>query len=533
MQLSPVAAQSVQPTPGSVIAPIDNPVVQPSPGTEASVEGSPNKAFTPPTSNKKIRVERFELVGNNLFDDDTLLEVIADYVDRDITLEQIYQAADSLQRFYRSQGYLLASVYVPAQKISSGRVKLEVVEGRLSSIQIEGDLKSYEAGYLISHFDSMELGEIISSTDLEEKLLLLNDLPGLTARALILPGASYGSSDIAIQTLEDRSKVTLRVNNHGRKSLGELRLEAGWLLANPFLQGDQINLSTIVAQDSRMIFLRADYDTPLNVSGTRIGFGLSNFNYEVDTEELQLAGTLEGDGTNLRLLVTHPLIRKQRNRLDISAVYRSSETSEDGSLSVSTSPKSIDVVDFSLIWQPTHDDGAKSNFALTLSSNFKDNPAGTETDALKSKLTLNYSYNKGFAQHWFALFSANLVTSADPLPDQERYRLGGPTSVRAYPSAELAGDEGQTFRFDVGRRFLGGGRTNYIVKLFADTGKVKRIIPAAGEEADESLSGFGAGLAIDFGGGHAIDLEVVTPTTDRVSSDDSDPRVWLNYSAQF
>ncbi|MCP4470480.1 MAG: ShlB/FhaC/HecB family hemolysin secretion/activation protein, partial [Gammaproteobacteria bacterium] len=205
------------------------------------------------------------------FDDSALLGVIGKYAGTPITIEQIYQAADELEAFYRQQGYLLAAVYVPAQKVSSGTVRLEIIEGRILDIQIEGELESYRADFLINQFGTSSMGEIVSRQMIEERLLLINNLPGLTAKTVIVPGEEYGTSNLIIEVEEDRTAMVLRANNYGRKSLGEVRVEAGWLYVNLLAQADQLNLSAIVAEDSRMNFLRIDYDALLNTHGTRAG----------------------------------------------------------------------------------------------------------------------------------------------------------------------------------------------------------------------------------------------------------------------
>jgi len=115
----------------------------------------------------------------------------------------------------------------------------------------------------------------------------------------------------------------------------------------------------------------------------------------------------------------------------------------------------------------------------------------------------------------------------------ERYRLGGPNSVRAYPSAEAAGDEGELFSVDIGKRFRLSGTTLLIAKIFADTGKVTRFRRINVVPSEERLAGYGAGILVDFAGRHTIEFEVVTPTTDRVSSDGRDTRGWFNYAAHF
>ena len=527
------AQSNAPPTPVSVIAPVDKPVVQPKSAPANPLQNIEDGGFKPPASNAKIEVKKFQLSGNSLFADDVLLAVVRDYMDTPITLEQLYQAADELQRFYRQQGYPLASVYVPAQKVSSGTVRLEIIEGRIAGIQIEGELDSYDPSFLLRHFGTDSLGEVISQAMLEEQILLLNELPGLTAKAVIVPGAEYGTSDIVIQVEEDRSAVVLRANNYGRESLGEARVEAGWLYANLFAQGDQLNLSAIVAEDSRMNFLRADYDTLLNSLGTRVGGSFSAFEYDVDTDALNLRGELDGDGTNLRFFVNHPLIRKQRNRLDFTVALRFNETSEEGDLAFTTDTTEVELLDLSLHWQPAHRNGSFSSLFATFTSNFQDNPDGLKDDAVKAKISMDYNFIMPFAGTWFWRLGADLVYSEEPLPDIERYRLGGPGNVRAYPATEVAGDRGARGSVDLGKRFSLSAKTSMIARLFVDAGQVERIIRFAGEDSTETLSGYGAGLLFDFGGRHSLDLEVATPTSDLKSSDGEDTRFWLNYTVEL
>jgi len=533
VQIAAAQSNTPPPTPGAVLAPIDKPVIQPESVTEGTVKGLADDGFKPPASNKKIQVDKFILSGNSLFDDSALLGVIGKYVGTPITIEELYQAADDLQAFYRQQGYLLASVYVPAQKVSSGTVRLEIIEGRISGILIEGELDSYRADFLIQQFGTSNLGEIVSRQMLEERILLLNDLPGLTAKTVIVPGDEYGTSDLIIQVEEDRSSAVLRLNNYGRKSLGENRVEAGWLYANLFAQADQLNLSAIVAEDSRMYFVRIDYDALLNTHGTRAGGSVSAFDYDVDTDEINLFGELEGDGNNIRVFVTHPLMRQQRNRLDFTTALRFNETTEDGDLAISDDTTDVDLLDLSLHWQPLHRNGSFSSLAATFTTNFEDNPDGLEDDAVKAKIVLDYSYLMPFARTWFWRLGVRLGYSEDPLPDIERFRLGGPGNVRAYPATEIGGDRGQLYNVDLGKRFNLSGKTNMIARVFTDWGEVERILPFAGEDKKEELSGYGAGLLFDFGGKHSLDLEVATPTSDLDSSDDRDTRYWVNYMVQF
>ena len=92
---------------------------------------------------------------------DELRVIVAWYEGQSLTLFEIYSVADELTQFYRDQGYSVASVTVPAQKISSGTVKLEVIEGRIGAISIKGS-KANRAIRVVA-YDKQRMEELVKS----------------------------------------------------------------------------------------------------------------------------------------------------------------------------------------------------------------------------------------------------------------------------------------------------------------------------------------------------------------------------------
>jgi len=531
--LTPTLIQAAPPSPGSVISPIDKPVYQPKPSQTPQISRE-TKAAPVPQSTVKVKVNSFQFVGNTTYSDDVLRSIITKYEGRTLSITEIYHVADLVEIYYRYHGYLLTSVYVPAQKISSGTIKLEVLEGRVGDIEIEGKLSSYSPQFLRKQVDGLQPGTIIDDETLEKETLLLGDLPGLETRAVIKPGKEYGTSDIVFVNEEDRYSGVIGINNFGRKSIGEARLEAGFLMANPIFEGDMLNLSGIIAQDNRMLFGRIDYDALINTSGTRVGFNFSAFAYEVDTAEAGLppTGTLEGSGTSFVARISHPLQRSTRNNTSILVDVRRSVTKEDGSLALPfRRENTINLLDVFVNYDHLYDSYAKTTIIGGLATNFKSVKDQLDRKSQKAKLSLDVTHYQPFFEKWFLIGRAQGVYSPDPLIDVEKYRIGGQGSVRAYPSAELAGDKGGVLSLDIGVNYIVSGNVVLTPKIFADAGKVFRYddFGLFGLPASESLAGYGAGLAVLFAKNHTINFEVVTPTSDKVSSDGRDPRFWLSY----
>lgn len=530
--LTPVLSNAAPLSPGDVITPIDKPVYQPERSQTPQI--SHEQKTTPvPESSVTVKVNHFQFVGNTTYSDEVLHDVIARFEGRMLSITEIYHVADLVEVYYRYHGYLLTSVYVPAQKINSGSIKLEVIEGRVGNIKIEGNLSSYSPQFLRRQIDELQPGQIIDDKTLERETLLLGDLPGLDTRAVIKPGKDYGTSDIIFVNEEDRYSGVITANNYGRKSIGEARVEAGFLMANPIFEGDVLNLSGIIAQNNRMLFGRIDYDALINTSGTRIGFNFSAFKYDVDTEEAGLPpGTLEGSGTNFVLRITHPMQRSMRNNTNIIADVRRSITKENGSLSLPfRSENTINLLEVFVSYDHLYGNYAKTTITGGLATNFKSVKDQLDRSSQKAKVSLDISHYQPFFKTWFVIGRAQGAYSPDPLVDVERYRIGGKGSVRAYPSAEVAGDKGGVLSLDIGVNYIVSGDVVLTPKIFADAGKVYRYddFGLSGQPASESLAGYGAGITALFAKNHNIDFEVVTPTTGKTSSDGRDTRFWLNY----
>ncbi|MBE9568307.1 MAG: ShlB/FhaC/HecB family hemolysin secretion/activation protein, partial [Proteobacteria bacterium] len=335
---------------------------------------------------------------------------------------------------------------------------------------------------------------------------------------------------------EKRYTGVLTANNYGRKSIGEARVEGGFLMANPIFEGDMLNLSGIIAQDSRMYYGRIDYDAPVNTSGTRVGLSYSAFRYDVDVEEIGFPGgeTLGGNGYNIVLSASHPIQRSTRNNTTIIVDGRSSTTDENGSLAL-RDKNTINLLEVFVNYDHLYSNYAKTSIFGGLATNFKSIRDQLDRKSQKAKLTLDIRHYQPFLKNWFIIGRAQGAYSPDPLVDVERYRIGGQGSVRAFPSAELAGDKGGVLSLDIGINFIVSGKLVLTPKVFADAGKVYRYneFGFASLKSSESLAGYGAGLSAVYAKNHIFDLEVVTPTTDRDSSDGRDTRFWLNYRGIF
>ncbi len=104
-------------------------------------------------------------------------------------MQRVYDIAAEMTAKYRDAGYVLSSVVVPAQAITDGRVSLTAVEGYLSSVAIEGDTGRRD-GMLAKIQADLGAERPLRLATLERNLLLLNDLPGMTAQGVLQRSAT-------------------------------------------------------------------------------------------------------------------------------------------------------------------------------------------------------------------------------------------------------------------------------------------------------------------------------------------------------
>ncbi len=532
----PLAQQA--PTPGAVRESLTPPPKPPSPAPGRAVEVEPPPRAGVPPGGPAIPVRRFELIGNSAIPTEELRALLRPWEGTSLTLLQIYEVADRLSRYYREQGYLLATVTVPPQKVSTGVVRLEVIEGELEAIRVEGN-RRYSTGWLLRELEPLRPGEPVRGDRLETEMLLLNDLPGLSASAVVKPGKAFGTSDVVVRARERLIEGSLRLNNYGRESIGTARLEAQGVVNNPLRLGDRLRLTWVQSESASLRYGAVEYGLAVGSRGTRLTGSFSRFLYEVETEQLGgafVGSALSGNGLEARVELRHPFLRTRRQSLwaGLGFSHRKSNQNGRGALALAQDDVYLNTGEIFALW--THSAGrATTSLSATFASNGQSNPDGQRNNAQRGKFTFDLAHLRPLPWWdltFFARINAGLAFQS--LMDIERYRLGGPGSVRAYPSAEVAGDQGYLLQLQLNRRWdpVPGVPTTW--RVFFDGGRVFRKRPAAGETDSAGLSGAGVGFTSEIRGRYRVDFEYVRTTSARTASDGrEDSRFWVQVSARY
>jgi hemolysin activation/secretion protein len=531
------------PTPGTVQEQFKQQSPRPTKGTSPDIDQQRQRnPAAVPSGGKAILIDRFEISGNTVVTDQEMDAIVSTYEGRSLTLLEIYEVADELTKYYRDKGYSVATVTVPAQKVSSGIVLLEVIEGRIGAVEIAGN-PIYKDHTIKSQVTNIQPGAIISEQYLERDLLRLNDLPGLTAKAVVKPGETFGDSDLVIQTEADRFEYTARFNNYGRTSIGEWKVEGDLAINSPLGIGDRIDLGIVHAEGGMLDYFSGRYSAPLWNRGTRASVYFSRYDYSVDSDELPRGFEgldLSGDGDNFGINIFHPLIRSRDENLFVGVAFDRAITRQL-TRSIGLKEKAdIGLMRLSAIYSRVNANNSFTTLSGVFSTNFTENERNPitfrpENNAQTGKLELQASHYHPFNDLWALSGKITLAGSIDPLVDVERFRIGGRESVRGYASSELSGDGGYVVNVEFQRRFIYAQSMPSRVFIFFDSGAVTRKDSAlVGSASRESISGAGIGLESLITPQYRLNVEIAKQIGSQESIDGRDGvRIWAGLNANF
>ncbi|MDX1443590.1 MAG: ShlB/FhaC/HecB family hemolysin secretion/activation protein [Gammaproteobacteria bacterium] len=487
----------------------------------------------------RVTVDRFTVIGNQSIDDATLQAALQPYVGKPLSLSDIYEAADLLTALYRKRGFGLANVLVPAQKISDGEVRLEVIEGRIGAVSVTGN-ELYSFNFLNDRLAGLEPGTIYRSDEMERGILLLNDLPGLQARAVIKPGEEYGSSDLLFKVTEDVADFSGSLDNYGREGLGEIRLSATANFNSLTGRGDRLSITGLVSEGGALTYGNLTYGIPLGADGDRLRFTYNQADYEVDEGEFALLG-VTGDNTTYRVDWSSPLVRsRDYNVVFTTALYRQETESFIAGAALPENSTELNLLELGLFMSGVTESRNSWSFSALLSGNGQSNDSTITdpvTDSQQAKLRVDGSWSMPFARRWLFQTRATAVYSSDPLVDSQKFSLGGPYSVRGYFPAEQRGDHGGFLSLELRRYFL-VSKYPIAASVFVDGGYAKnQLLPGETEYPARSGELGSAGVGLLFapdGSAFSGSLMYAEPIDNHTSlAGDDDGHFWASFKVMF
>ncbi|TQV85890.1 ShlB/FhaC/HecB family hemolysin secretion/activation protein [Aliikangiella coralliicola] len=213
---------------------------------------------------------------------------------RGVTLGQIEGVADSITRFYRERGFILAKAYIPKQEVRDGIVNLTLLLGMLGEVKVNGN-DLYAVDTIQSVFDNL-MSQPITNKSVEENLFIINSFPGINVDGYFEPGTQVGDTRLNINVKqENRYNANVRVDNHGTDESGLYRVFVDGQINNLFGSADSLNLSVLQAMSpENTTFGKLNFESNLFSSKFRLGIDLSQNQFIVDQSQVASNINLNG-----------------------------------------------------------------------------------------------------------------------------------------------------------------------------------------------------------------------------------------------
>jgi hemolysin activation/secretion protein len=486
----------------------------PSSEVEISAEMQPH-SMPKELANIRFTLRQLEVRGVTALDDIALKPVYEAYLGREVSVQQAFEIAGELTALYRNAGYILSKVIVPPQKIEDGFLLLTAVEGFIGRVLVDCEV-ARGRDHLRKIGEKLKAEKPLTADRLERYVMLANDLPGITVRAVLKASDIPGATDLTLVATRDNVHVFGSVNNRGSRYNGPVQMQAGVALSNVFNAFSKTGIRVATSGQTRE-FIMADlkHQMWLGTEGTRAD-ALIRYTQSrpgADLRDLQI----ETKAKSARLSLVHPITRSRAKSFYIrgGVAFRDTETtilaaphSEDRTRKAFLGMR-FDFVD-SLKGINLVDVEASQGLEIFNATNRSDHEQSRiDADPAFTKVNVTAMRLQKLHKKVNLLLEVTGQYSDSGLVASEEFAIGGAVLGRAFDPAAVTGDYGGAARLEL--QFNGTSKAPAIVDryqlyAFADYGRAWNYADAKDPSTD--LGSVGAGIRLQVGEHVSTKVEV-------------------------
>jgi hemolysin activation/secretion protein len=519
-----LAQATAAPTAPLTTSPVERARPEQQPRAVPPVVPTPTPGRPEITPGPPITVDAVDIQGATVYTPAQLAPYYSGVIGKPVPRTELAAISTNIQTRYREDGYVLTVVRPGNVESVGGRstLRIRVIEGFISDVKLDGDIGP--AGVLVYNFlNKLTSIRPVNIADIERALLLSQDVPGVSVRAVLRPGTGEaGAVEMIGQVGRKPFGGYVQYDNRAPPFAGPHEL----------LVGAQANSFTSAGERTEIIL----YDTPFTREQL---FGQGSVEGFVGSSGLKLRAyggygssrpgePLSEAGFRSRLLLagasaSYPVIRTRPLSLDLSLAFDISHSEiQSTDLTTQTSDLRIVRLGETLDFQDqTFGMGLLSanTVALTvhqgipgLGASKSDDPnaprSGNKVDFLKLTGELTRVQNLfEFANNLVALkLSVGGQYTGDVLPPNEKYFLGGTKYGRGFFSGEITGDRalGTTAELQLNTSTNWPTTLGIQPYLFYDTGWAWNLAPG---DLDQHVKSAGVGVRISLGQRVSLELE--------------------------
>lgn len=423
-----------------------------------------------------VTVHEFHFTGNKLLNEQQLSRVVAGFLNRPLDFNQLQNAAIAVAQAYRTAGWVVRA-YLPQQTVSGGSVTIQIIEATFGTVTVKAQGSRVSAARLERMVDAAQTpGKPLNAAALDRALLLMSDLPGVSANGRLSEGMGQGETDLAVEET-DQPLVSgyVSADNAGERFSGAARVTEQLSLNSLFGIGDRTDAMLLHTKGSD--FESLGFSLPVGYSGWRVGANASHLSYRIESEDFASLDS-HGSSTTGDLNASYPIIRSRMRNLYFSVDLADKHFDNDSN-GATTSHYTVNSASASLYGNlfDSLGGGGENSASITLEQGLLDLAASpneaadavtADTAGSFQKLSFSASRLQTLTQQ-FGLFAGISAQVADKnLDSSEKFYLGGASGVRAYPVNEGGGTDGASLNIELRDKLP----LNFTVTEFFDWGAV-------------------------------------------------------------
>ncbi|MCQ8895457.1 hypothetical protein NQT62_03260 [Limnobacter humi] len=505
-----------------------------------------------PLSDLSVDVERYAIEGYAPADTAALQQQLKAYTGAGRHFEDLSNAVQVVTAYLqRDLGLYLAYAYLPAQHVSNGVVRIQVLPGVLDRVEVQWPTEDLRVkrSVIESHLSALKPGQIIRVSEIERVVFLLNDLRGIHVRFAVKPGDQPGSAVlVAMPSQGDVLSGSVSLDANGSRFAGSNRTTVSAYWESPLGLGDSLSLSHLRSDTGGLAFSLLGYTVPVGSDGFKLGLNSSTVHYRLNNNDFPL--DLNGEATTVGVFGLYPLVRSRNLNLFVLAGQDHRNLTDRQSLAGLETRKTIDSVRLALSGDARDAalGGGLNFFNWTLEQSKTFYPAGRPFGLDDEPRSLRSQYSFARLQtlvpgQWMLWANVRGQDAYDNLDSSDQCALGGSTAVRAFAQGEAAGDTCTLatleLRHVLNNAWLGNAGLNMSLNLFYDQGRVHLRNDASGRPSSfnnlTELAGYGLSLSWEMDQRFAFNLSVAWALQGQPKSDPKiqTPRLFATLTYNF
>ncbi|WP_324502416.1 ShlB/FhaC/HecB family hemolysin secretion/activation protein [Limnohabitans sp.] len=454
----------------------------------------------------QITLKSITFKGVTILGDMELKGLVEPFINTPMTYEQMLEIGMVVESYYRSNNYLARAI-LPPQDLTDGVLTVDVIESVFSKVEVEqelADLPNTQAHVVAIIESQQKIGEPLNAKSLDRALALANDVPGISAQGSLRQGREAGETELLLKLYQGRTRqAELSMDNAGSRSTGFMRVMASMTWFNPNDMADLLNVVAVHTKGSD--YARLAYSIPVGVDGWRMGMNISALKYEVVVGEEGILGAV-GHSLTKGMEWLYPLIRRDdvSATVSLTADIKNFKNTSAQSQLISDYDTKVVAAQVSGFMRDINPGGGTGTYSVQLSHgnvNLQGSPSlqtdqtGVKTAGAFNKLRVAGTWLQPITTETSAFISYTGQVADKNLDSSEKMQLGGMNGVRAYPTGEGSGVDGQLIQLEL-RHNLGSGIN---LAGFYDWGQIwlqhDPNYPGGPQHNRNTYRGFGASVA--------------------------------------